>query len=153
MKTLTFNIISLLIFGIGKGAMRDTLKDLFNQMMEGMLSVPVNLPFTRFNRSLKARAKFEVVISDLIRGRKEALQTHGASPRQDLITCLLNSRREGDAAALSDNEILDNVCAIMIAGHDTTSILLTSLIRLFALKPSIYTMVAQGIPACQILKK
>ncbi|GMP73012.1 hypothetical protein CsSME_00030876 [Camellia sinensis var. sinensis] len=37
MKTLTFNIICSLIFGIERGARRDTLRGLFQNMIEGML--------------------------------------------------------------------------------------------------------------------
>ncbi|KAL7242778.1 hypothetical protein ACSBR1_015213 [Camellia fascicularis] len=44
MKTLTFNIICSLIFGIEQAARRDPLRALFQNMIKGMLSVPVNLP-------------------------------------------------------------------------------------------------------------
>ncbi|GMP72956.1 hypothetical protein CsSME_00030823 [Camellia sinensis var. sinensis] len=43
-----------------------------------------------------------------------------------------------NSALLSDEEIEDNVVIIMIGGYDTSSILLTLLIRLLANEPSIY---------------
>ncbi|CAK9176200.1 unnamed protein product [Ilex paraguariensis] len=80
MKTLTFNIICSLILGIEQEPRRDVLAELFQEMMEGMLSVPVNFPFTRFNRSLRAAAKTRAIIMDLIAEKRMALQEKRASP-------------------------------------------------------------------------
>ncbi|KDP20766.1 hypothetical protein JCGZ_21237 [Jatropha curcas] len=44
MKKLTFNVMSSLIIGIERGSRRDLLGQLFLQIMEGVLSVPINLP-------------------------------------------------------------------------------------------------------------
>ncbi|KAL7174863.1 hypothetical protein ACSBR1_043821 [Camellia fascicularis] len=115
MKTLTFNIICSLIFRIERGARRDALRGLFQNRIEGMLSVPVNLPFTRFNHSLRPRAKMKTIVMDLT----------------------------NNSALLSDEEIEDNVVIIMIGGYDTSSILLTFLIRLLANEPSIYAIAEQ----------
>ncbi|XP_059636118.1 taxane 10-beta-hydroxylase-like [Cornus florida] len=143
MKTLTFNIICTLIFGIERGARRDTLIGLFQDMMEGILSVPINLPFTRFNHSLRARAKIKTIVMDLISEKRVQLEKHGASPHQDLVSCLLSIRNKDGSAALSDEEILDNAVIVMLAGHETSSILLTFLVRLFANNPSVYSSVLQ----------
>lgn len=144
MKTISFNIICSLIFGIERGPRRDAIKDLFQYMMEGMLSIPLNLPFTRFNRSLQASAKIKAIVKELVREKKEALESDNASPRQDLITCLLSRKTDDSSDKLSDQEIVDNVIVLLIAGHDTSSVLLAFLVRLFAIKPSIYADVAQG---------
>ncbi|KAH8493258.1 hypothetical protein H0E87_020092 [Populus deltoides] len=53
MKTLTFNILSSLIIGIEQGEKRDILVELFQELLKGVLSVPINLPFTCFNQLLK----------------------------------------------------------------------------------------------------
>lgn len=58
MKTLTFSIMSSLLFGIEEGDQRrDALVKLFQQIIDGIFTIPVNLPFTRFNRSLQASKK------------------------------------------------------------------------------------------------
>ncbi|KAK0578193.1 hypothetical protein LWI29_006542 [Acer saccharum] len=46
MKTLTFDIMSSLIFGIEQGATGNALVELFEHMMDGLVSIPINLPFT-----------------------------------------------------------------------------------------------------------
>ncbi|KAK2974796.1 hypothetical protein RJ640_005580, partial [Escallonia rubra] len=143
MKTLTFNVICSLIFGIERGERRDLLVGLFQELIAGLLAVPVNLPFTRFNRSLQGSAKIKAIVMDLIREKRAAFGQQGASHHQDLITCLLSMRNEDNSSVLSDEEILDNAKIVMIAGHDTTSILLTFMVRLFANDPSIYEAVSQ----------
>ncbi|THG13662.1 hypothetical protein TEA_007401 [Camellia sinensis var. sinensis] len=90
MKTLTFNIICSLIFGIERGARRHALRGLFQNMIEGMLI-----------------------------------------------------RNEDNSALLSDEEIEDNAVIIMVGEYDTSSILLTFLIRLLANEPSIYAAIVQ----------
>ncbi|GMP69887.1 hypothetical protein CsSME_00028973 [Camellia sinensis var. sinensis] len=143
MKTLTFNIIFSLIFGIEQEARKDALRGLFQNMIKGMLSVPMNLSFTRFNHSLRARAKMKTILMDLTSEKRVALEKNGASPHQDLSICLLSIHNEDNSALLSDKEIEDNAVIIMIGGYDTSSILLTFLIRLLANEPSIYATIVQ----------
>ncbi|CAK7351117.1 unnamed protein product [Dovyalis caffra] len=143
MKTLTFNVISSLIIGIEQGETRDILIELYYQLMKGIISLPINLPFTRFNRSLQASAKVRTILLDLLQEKRAALQNVTASRQQDFITTLLSLRNEDNSVVLSDEEIVDNVTVLMIAGHDTTSNLLSFLIRILATNPSVYSSVIQ----------
>lgn len=157
MKTLTFDVICSLIFGIERGARRDKLVALFQQVIDGMLALPINLPFTRFGRSLSARSEIRDVILQLIRERRaEADQRKDASTpdhqhhhhHQDLMTRLISIKGDHVAAdsspLLSDEEIVDNCMIAMTAGHDTTSILLTFLIKLLSENPHVYETVLNG---------
>ena len=145
MKTLTFNIVCSLLFGLERGTRRDKLADDFQHMIGGIWSVPVNLPFTRYNRSLQASARAQKMLKGLICEKRADLEQKGASPRQDLITCLLSIRNEQNEEVISEKEIIHNVMLIMVAGYDTSSVLLTFLVRLLANDPTIYAAVLQGI--------
>ncbi|KAK4420767.1 cytochrome [Sesamum alatum] len=136
MKTLTFNIICSLLFGLERGARRAAFVEYFQQMIEGMWSIPINMPFTRFNRSLKASAKVRKMLQDLIYEKRTELEK-GASSHQDLITCLLSIRGHDNNGLVSEDEIVHNVMLIMVAGHDTSSVLITFIIRLLANDKSI----------------
>ena len=70
MKRLTFNIKRSFIFGIEHGERRTTFVELLQHMMNGLVSLPINLPFTLFNRSLKASAKIRTLIKDLLSERR-----------------------------------------------------------------------------------
>ncbi|KAL5548339.1 hypothetical protein UlMin_003570 [Ulmus minor] len=143
MKTLTFNIISSVLFGLERGARRDKLAEGFQQMIEGMWSVPVNLPFTRYNRSLKASRMVQNMVKQLIQEKRAELERKGASPDQDLITSLLSTRKEDNKEIMTEKEIIHNVMLVMIAGHDTSSILITFIMQFLANKPDIYAAVLQ----------
>ena len=133
-KTLTFDIICSLLFGLEQGARKDRFVACFQEMIEGMWSIPINLPFIRYNRSLKASAK-----------KRVELEQKGASPHQDLITCMLSNHNENNEEAVTEKEIVDNVILVMVAGHDTSSVLITFIMRLLANEPTIYAAVLQGI--------
>jgi cytochrome P450 len=144
MKTLTFNIICSLIFRVERGARREKFVACFQEMMVGMSSVPVNLPFTRYNRGLKASATVQNMVKDLIREKRVEVEQKGASPHQDLVTCLLSTRMDNEEV-LTEDEIVHNVMLVMVAGHDTSSVLMTFIMRLLANEPSVYAAVLQGI--------
>nr|KJB69308.1 hypothetical protein B456_011G015500 [Gossypium raimondii] len=144
MKTLTFNIMSSLIFGIGKGETRNNLIELLQHMMNGLMSLPINLLFTRFNRSLKASAQLRAFIKNLISERKAALEQRVADTRKDLIACLLGIGKTEPSIRMSDEEIVDNVIGVMIAGYDTSSVLITFLVRLLGMDRSVYDKIVQG---------
>ncbi|OMP04426.1 Cytochrome P450 [Corchorus olitorius] len=143
MKTLTFNIICTLLFGLERGPRREKLVHDFQRMIEGMWSIPLNLPFTRYSRSLKASARAQKILQGLINEKRVALQQKTASPRQDLISCMLSIYNDKNEQVISDKEIIHNVMLVMVAGHDTSSILLTFLVRLLANDPAIYAAVLQ----------
>jgi hypothetical protein len=76
--------------------------------------------------------------------KRVEVEPKGASPHQDLITCLLSTRKDNEEV-LTEDEIVHNVMLIMVAGHDTSSVLMTFIIRLLANEPSVYAVVLQGI--------
>ncbi|WJX64681.1 hypothetical protein P8452_49430 [Trifolium repens] len=136
MKTLTFNIICSLLFGLESGKQRDQFMNPFQAMMKGMLSIPINAPFTRYNRSLKATARIQDMLKEIVHQKKVEQEKYGVNPRQDLISCLLNMV-EDDKQVLTEKEIIHNAVLVMVAGHDTSSVLITFIIRLLANEPAI----------------
>ncbi|CAL5086409.1 unnamed protein product [Urochloa decumbens] len=136
MKRLTFDIISSLLFGLGRGPVRDALAGDFAHLMGGMWAVPVDLPFTAFRRSLRASARARRVIGRIARETKAKLERGEASRSSDLIACLLSLTDESSGAPqLNEEEIVDSSMVALIAGHDTSSILMTFMIRHLANDP------------------
>ncbi|XP_039130151.1 cytochrome P450 716A1-like [Dioscorea cayenensis subsp. rotundata] len=139
MKSLTFNVICSTIFGIERGA-REILVQDFAKMMTGMWSVPVNLPFTNFNQSLKASSRIRKELTKVIEEKRRALKLGERSSDEDLITYLL-SLGSDNGETLTEEEILDNAVLLMVAGHDTTAIVLTFLVRHLANDPITYAKI------------
>jgi len=143
MKMLTFDIISLLLFGLERGPVRDALARDFEHVMDGIWALPVDLPFTAFRRSLRASASARRVITGIARETKAKLGRGEAARSSDLIACLLSLTDERGAPLLSEEEIVDNAVAALLAGHDTSSILLTFLIRQLADDPDTLAAMVQ----------
>ncbi|KAK1325958.1 hypothetical protein QJS10_CPA01g00924 [Acorus calamus] len=145
MTTLTFDIISSLLFGLERARLREGLVKEFNEMMEGMWAVPVNLPFTRFNKSIRASQRIRNMLSKIVHDKRVALDEGRLHPTEDLITSLLSFGREEGARSLTEEAILDNVIIVMVAGHDTSSILITFLMRQLAKDPKLYEEVLREL--------
>ncbi|KAG6423522.1 hypothetical protein SASPL_113921 [Salvia splendens] len=138
MKTLTFNMICTLLFGIERGERREKFVHLFEQVMEGLLLVPINIPFTRYNRSIRARKESGTLIRTLMREKREKLAR--GEPAHDLISSLLSMCDEDGSPLLTDQEIEDNSAVALIAGYDTTSTLLTYIVKLIAQHPNVHQL-------------
>ncbi|KAF5196854.1 Cytochrome p450 [Thalictrum thalictroides] len=109
-----------------------------------MWSVPVNLPFTRYNRSIRASSMIQSMFKDIIGEKRLALEKGHASPDQDLITSLLNIHGNGKKTMLSESEIVDNVMPVTTTGYDTSSVLITFMVQLMASDPIVYAVVLRG---------
>ncbi|KAL9998295.1 putative protopanaxadiol 6-hydroxylase [Helianthus debilis subsp. tardiflorus] len=145
-KTLSINVICSLLFGIERGPQREKWLPLLQDMTEGVFSVPINLPFTKYNHGIIAREKLVAMIIHLIHKKREALMEpnqRDGYPHKDLITTLLSIGHDDGSAKISEEEIIDNIIAVMIAGYDTTNVLITCFVRLLANNKSIYSNVVQ----------
>ncbi|XP_074578676.1 taxadiene 5-alpha hydroxylase-like isoform X2 [Curcuma longa] len=140
-KGLTFDIICSLILGLERGKIREALVEDFTEMLNGVWAVPINLPFTKFGKSLRARRRAAQLISSIIRRKKTLMEQRKCSPNEDLITSLLNLGSDGNSEPLTEEEIVDNTVLVMFAGHDTSSTLLTFMIRHLANDPTNYALV------------
>ncbi|KAK3125178.1 hypothetical protein QOZ80_7BG0601300 [Eleusine coracana subsp. coracana] len=130
MKLLTFDIIATLLFGLDRGAVRRELADAFADMLEGMWSVPLDLPFTAFRRSLRASKRARRVLEATLKEKRDKLERGESSPADDLLSCLASLRDEGSGRRLlTDEEIVDNAMVVLVAGHDTSSVLMTFMMR------------------------
>ena len=145
MKTLTFNIVCSLLFGLEQGTRRERMIECFRVMISGVWSIPINLPFTRYNQSRRASRKIQEMLKELLDEKRVELEEKGGSSHQDLITCLLSIRNEENELVLSEKEIVHNIMLVLVAGFDTSSVLITFMMRNLANNPTVYAAVLQGM--------
>lgn len=145
MKTLTFNIVCSLLFGLEQGTRRERMIECFQVMIGGVWSIPINLPFTRYNQSRRASIKIQEMLKNLLDEKRVELEVKGTSPHQDLITCLLSIKNKEHEQVLTEKEIIHNIILVMVAGYDTSSVLITFMVRFLANNPTVYAAVLQGM--------
>ncbi|KAH9311016.1 hypothetical protein KI387_026051 [Taxus chinensis] len=142
MKQLTFQVACDTLFSLKDAEEREILAKEFATALNGVYSLPLDFPRTTFSRPLKARSRICKRLSLLLEERSGEIEKGLASPSQDLMSCMLTMKDE-NGETLTEEEIIDNMMLVMIAGHETTSVLLTHLIRMLALHPNVYQKVLQ----------
>ncbi|KAJ7960744.1 Cytochrome P450 family protein [Quillaja saponaria] len=143
MKILTFDIICSLLFGFEQGKQRDQFLYSFQEMLNGFWAVPINLPFTQYNRGLRESVRAQKLVKELVHEKRVLLEKKGASPRQDLITFLVSMHDEDGKPVLTDKEIVQNVVLSLLGGYETSATVITFIIRQLANEPTVCAAVLQ----------
>ena len=104
------------IAGITAGPLSDALNTEFCTLVLGTISLPINLPGTRYYQGLQARKKLVSMLQKIITERRSTIQAHG-----DMLEALLTSGDDGTREKLSDEQIIDLIMTIIYDGYETMS--------------------------------
>ena len=127
MQSLTLRIILRAVFGYEPGAAESELRRRLRAMVEplarpqGMLMISAVTRGRGDRRAALAfaarkRAVDEILFAEIARRRAAP----GLADRDDVFSALLLARDE-DGAALSDQEVRDQLLTLLLAGHETTA--------------------------------
>jgi cytochrome P450 len=143
MKKLTFTIAFNILFGIKDECTREELFEDFNIVFKAIWSLPVNFPGTVYWRGLKARSRIVDRILPILRKKNEELSSGILSPTSDVISSML-ALRDQNQQPIGHHAIIDNCITLVIASHDTSTILISLMIWKLARDPEIYKKVLEG---------
>ena len=141
-KRLTFKVTCSLFFGLPEGKDKDALFDDFTIAIKGLWAIPLNLPGTQFYKAVQARSRIAKLLTKVVE-EKKTKATKVTPQNNDIISALLLLRDE-DGEPLQEQEIVDNLITLIVASHDTTSILLSLLLRHLSTDSKIFSEVLQG---------
>jgi cytochrome P450 family 135 len=124
MQDITFEIILRAVIGVSDPRRLERLRKLLPKLLDfsvlDMWAVWVfpkllNSPIARRNPSLRARPEVDRLLY-------EEIAAHRANPEQhDDILALLVEARDADGEPLSDENLLDQIITLLLAGHETTT--------------------------------
>lgn len=144
MKTFTFNVALLSIFGKDEILYREDLKRCYYILEKGYNSMSINIPGTLFHKSMKARKELAQILAKIISTRRESkLDDHN-----DLLGSFM-----GDKEGLTDEQIADNVIGVIFAARDTTASVLTWIMKYLGENPSVLEAVTEEQEAIMKLKE
>ena len=123
-KQLTLEIAGQVFFGLDLSKDLSEINQSIINVVKASMALPINLPFTKFGKGIRGRQKLESYFKSIIAEKR-------ANPQQDLFSRLCVAKSE-DGDQLTDQEIIDHLIFILMAGHDTTASSLTSLSYLLA---------------------
>ncbi|KAK1572524.1 hypothetical protein Q3G72_034098 [Acer saccharum] len=145
MKKITFKVTCSLLFGLPEGNKKDSLFEDFTFATKGLWAVPLNFPGTTYHKALQARGRISKLLSKLIDRRKKQMEEAEDSHQDDEIISSLLVLRDENCEPLPEEEIIDNLISMIIASHDTSTILLSLLIRLLARDTKISSKVLEEL--------
>lgn len=102
----------------------------FKTWCDGLFTIPLTLPGTKFSRALRCRQLLLGEIGKIIQQRQQE-----ANPGQDTLGLLLQAKDE--EGSLSLDELKDQVLILLFAGHETLTSAIASFCLLLAQHPEI----------------
>ncbi|KAJ1262082.1 hypothetical protein BS78_09G080200 [Paspalum vaginatum] len=129
-KKIVFEILVRALIGLDEGHEMQYLRQLFQEFIAGLISLPVKLPGTQLYRSLTAKKRMTKLIQNIIQEKRKKRITegennlHGTHPR-DLIDVLLGHGSD----ELTDELISDNMIDFMIPAEDSVPVLITLAVK------------------------
>lgn len=156
MSTLTLDIVGRTLFGLDLAAVSDEIGpalsdalEVFNLTMNPKWELLSRYP-SRPRRTLaRAVDRMDAVVATMIREKRDAVVS--GTPKSDIMTALVTARDPDTGAALTDDEIRDEALTLVLAGHETTAMLLTWTWLLLFANPRWKAWVAQEWDAAPAL--
>ena len=136
LKNYTFDVAAKFLIGLER-ASQTPLRTWFDTYEEGLFSVTLQLPWTKFGRAMKSRQLLLIEIEKIIKQRQ--LETNANS---DSLSILLEAKDE-KGEHLSGEELKDQILNLLFAGHGTLTSALTSFCLLIAQHPDVLTKVKE----------
>ncbi|MDZ8055950.1 MAG: cytochrome P450 [Aulosira sp. ZfuVER01] len=130
LRKYTFDVACKLLIGTDAAA-DSRFGDLFEEYSQGLFTIPVNLPWTKFGRALRYRQQLLLKIEEIILQRQQQPDSY-----EDALGVLLQARDE-EGNSLSLQELKDQVLLLLFAGHETLTSAIASLCLLLVQNPAV----------------
>ncbi|TQD81406.1 hypothetical protein C1H46_033047 [Malus baccata] len=114
---VTFENIGKLFLRLEPGPLLDTMDNLFTGLVAGLRAHPLNIPGSAYRHALQCRKK----LMDIFRVELEKKKTLKEGVTSDLMDGLMEIKND-EGNKLSDQEVLDNIVSLVIAGYATTAV-------------------------------
>ncbi|VVA18372.1 PREDICTED: cytochrome P450 [Prunus dulcis] len=127
-KKITFELAVKQLMSFDPGEWTEGLRKEYVLLIEGFFSVPLPLFSTTYRRAIKARTKVAEALRLIVRERRE--ESEAGERKEDMLGALL-----GGDNAFSDEEIVDFLLALLVAGYETTSTIMTLAVKFLTETP------------------
>ncbi|XP_052139818.1 cytochrome P450 90A4 [Oryza glaberrima] len=143
-KKITFNLTVKQLVSIEPGPWTESLRREYVKLIDGFFSIPFPLayllPFTTYGQALKARKKVAGALREVIKKRMEEKAENGGSigddegkkEKKDMVEELL----EAEGGSFSEEEMVDFCLSLLVAGYETTSVLMTLAVKFLTETPA-----------------
>ncbi len=116
-QELTLSIATKVFFGLKSNNEIKKLNRAISAIVNAALKIPINLPFTKFGKGIRARSFLVQYFHSIIKEKRK-------NPGKDLCSRFCTAQSE-EGNQFTDQEIIDHLIFVLLAAHDTTAITLT----------------------------
>jgi len=135
LRNYTFDIASRLLIGTDGGSQTAIVK--FQEWIEGLFTIPLSLPWTKFGKALRCRQELLEYIEQIIRRREQE-----ENPGSDALGIILQGR-DSEGNSLSLEEVKDQVLTLLFGGHETLTSAISSFCLLIGQYPEVLAKARQ----------
>ncbi|KAL8492692.1 hypothetical protein ACS0TY_024040 [Phlomoides rotata] len=139
-KKYTFWLACRLFLSIEDPVQVDKFAEPFNLLAAGLISIPIDLPGTPFNKGIKASNFVRKELIGIIKQRRIDLREGKAWATQDILSHMLLTSDE-NGKFMQELDIADKILGLLIGGHDTASSACAFIVKYLAELPEIYDTV------------
>lgn len=133
-RDYTFDVASKTLVNTTEGS-QTKLSEYFYDWVAGLFSTPLQLPWTKFGKAMKARNLIRELLGETIKERQQMLE-QGTHLGKDAIGILLEAEDE-QGNKLSLDELKDQILVLLFAGHETLTSAIASFCLLLAQHPDV----------------
>uniref|UniRef100_A0A7N0TSB0 Cytochrome P450 n=1 Tax=Kalanchoe fedtschenkoi TaxID=63787 RepID=A0A7N0TSB0_KALFE len=112
----------------------------FELLGSGIMSIPINLPGTPFNKGIKASNFIRKKLRAIITQRRLDMAENRVSSNQDILSHMLLAT-DDTGKHMNELDIADKTLGLLIGGHDTASAACTFIVKYLAELPHVYYQV------------
>ncbi|XP_017618105.2 beta-amyrin 28-monooxygenase-like [Gossypium arboreum] len=135
-KKYTFALACRLFMSVTDNDEIENFAKPFALATAGLMSVPIDLPGTTFNRAVKAGRLIRQRLLALITQKKNEILEKGKTVASDLVDSMLMD-------GMTEVEIGNKIVGFFIASHDTTSTAITFIVSYLSDYPEVYNRVLE----------
>ncbi|KAK5826466.1 hypothetical protein PVK06_021387 [Gossypium arboreum] len=124
-KKITFELAVKQLMSFDPGEWSESLRKQYVLVIEGFFTVPLPLFSATYRRAIKARREVAEALSKIVKERREEYEK--GERENDMLGALLGGEWEDDQ--LSNEQIVDFMVALLVAGYETTSTIMTLAVK------------------------
>ncbi|KAI5670504.1 hypothetical protein M9H77_10868 [Catharanthus roseus] len=130
-KKITFQLTVKQLMSFDPCEWTENLMKEYMLLIEGFFTVPFPLFSGTYRRAIKARTKVAEELRLVVRERRK--ESERGERKNDMLGALFDE--DGNGGGFSDEELVDFLLALLVAGYDTTSTIMTLAVKFLTETP------------------
>ncbi|KAI7747634.1 hypothetical protein M8C21_016124 [Ambrosia artemisiifolia] len=126
-KKITFELTLKQLLSIEPCEWTENLRKIYMRVIEGFFCIPIPMFSITYRRAIKARERVAEAFRLVVMQRRR--ESERGMKKNDMLAALFDSGGDGGGVGFTDDEIVDFLVSLLVAGYDTTSTTMTLAVK------------------------